>query len=88
MANSRSSAKRARQNERRNLRNSSKYSAMRTQMKKTDKLISDGVADVAAAAYAELVPALDREAQRGLLHRNKAARHKSRLNKRLRAVVS
>ena len=86
MANSRSSAKRARQGVSRNMRNASQRSAMRTLLRKTDKMISSG--EDAADSYRSLTSVLDRMARKGLIHKNKAARHKSRLNRRLRTAAS
>ena len=86
MANSVSSAKRARQGASRNRRNASQRSAMRTALKKTDKAIAGG--EDSAEARRKLTSVLDRMARKGLIHKNKAARHKSRISKRTRAAAS
>ena len=86
MANSAQARKRGRQNETRRQRNQSARSRLRTSIKKAVRAIQAGDRDAAAAAYREAVPAVDRAAGRGLIHRNKAARHKKRLNARLRAI--
>ncbi|TVQ93247.1 MAG: 30S ribosomal protein S20 [Chromatiaceae bacterium] len=87
MANSAQARKRARQAEVHRQRNTSQRSALRTAMKKVLKAILAGDKDAAADAYQKAVPAIDRAAGKGLIHANKAARHKSRLNARLKALV-
>ena len=86
MANSRSSAKRARQGVSRNRRNASQRSAMRTALKKTNKIIAAG--EDSAEACKKLTSQLDRMARKGLIHKNKAARHKSRISKQTHAAAS
>ena len=53
---------------------------VRTYIKKVDAAIADGDQSAAATAYSEAVPVIDRMADKGIIHKNKAARHKSRLN--------
>jgi ribosomal protein S20 len=55
--------------------------------KKVIKAIDTGAADAARAALAAAEPVLDRYAARGLIHKNKAARHKSRLTARIKAMA-
>lgn len=86
MANSPQAKKRARQADKRRLLNASQRSAMRTSIKKVLKAISAGDKAGAEEAYKTAVPMLDRMAGRGLIHKNKAARHKSRLSKHIRAL--
>ncbi len=86
MANSPQAIKRARQNDDHRLRNASRRSALRTAVKRVLAAIRAGDADTATAQYRVAVPLLDRTAARGLIHKNKAARHKSRLNKRIVAL--
>ncbi len=86
MANSPQARKRARQAEVRRKHNASLRSAMRTSVKKVLKAIHNGDKEGASAAYQAAVPMLDRMAGRGIIHANKAARHKSRLNTRIRAL--
>ncbi len=83
MANSLQSRKRARQAETRRRRNASDRSRVRTSIKKVNAAIVGGDADAAASALADAVPLIDRMASKGILHKNKAARHKSRLNARV-----
>ncbi len=87
MANIKSSKKRARQAVLRNARNASQRSMLRTYVKKVLKAIQANDAAGAQEAYKAAVPVLDRYAARGLIHTNKAARHKSRLNARIRAIA-
>ena len=87
MANSAQARKRGRQNETRRRRNQSARSRFRTSVKKVVRAIRAGDREAAAEAYRDAVPAIDRAAGRGLIHRNKAARHKKRLNARVRALA-
>ena len=87
MANSAQARKRGRQNEAQRRRNQSARSRFRTSLKKVVRAIRDGDREAAAQAYRDAVPAIDRAAGRGLIHRNKAARHKKRLNARVRALA-
>ena len=48
--------------------------------------INAGNADEAKTAYNEAVPVIDRMADKGIIHKNKAARHKSRLNEQIKAL--
>ena len=84
MANSLSARKRSRQAEKHRLRNASQRSHMRTTIKKVLAAIESGDKSAAEAAYKVAVPAIDRSVTKGLMHRNKAARHKSRLNNHVR----
>ena len=59
---------------------------MRTSIKKVINAIKAGDRDVAKKAYDEAVPVIDRAAGKGLIHANKAARHKSRLNQHIRGL--
>ncbi len=86
MANSLSARKRARQSEKHRLLNASQRSHVRTTIKKVIAAIESGDKSAAEAAYKAAVPAIDRSVSKGLMHRNKAARHKSRLNVHIRAL--
>jgi len=59
---------------------------MRTAMKKVITAIESGDRDAATAAYRDAVPAIDSAAGKGLIHANKAARHKRRLNQHIRGM--
>ncbi|QEP43660.1 30S ribosomal protein S20 [Ectothiorhodospiraceae bacterium BW-2] len=86
MANSAQARKRARQADKRRIHNASERSALRTAMKKVVKSADSGDKEAASAAYQSAVPVIDRAIKKGLLHKNSAARTKSRLNKRIRAL--
>ncbi len=86
MANTKSAAKRARQSERRRQHNVALRSRMRTAIKKAGKALGAGDAAQAGTAYRAAASEVDTLASKGLVHRNKAARHKSRLNKALKAL--
>jgi small subunit ribosomal protein S20 len=86
LANSAQAIKRARQAEKNRQRNASQRSMMRTAIKKVVTAIDAGDADAAKEAYKTAAPLIDRMAGKGLIHTNKAARHKSRLNQHIRAL--
>ncbi|MFT5139423.1 MAG: small subunit ribosomal protein S20 [Lysobacterales bacterium] len=86
LANSLSARKRARQAEKHRLLNASQRSHVRTSIKKVLAAIETGDKSAAEAAYKAATPAIDRSVSKGLMHRNKAARHKSRLNTHIRAL--
>ena len=80
MANSPQAKKRARQGEIRRRHNASFRSMVRTSIKKVDAAIESGDHAKASEAYKAAMPIIDRMADKGIIHKNKAARHKSRLN--------
>ena len=86
MANSSQSRKRARQAETRRQRNASQRSRVRTYIKKVQAAIASGDSAQASAALAEATPIIDRMAAKGIMHKNKAARHKSRLSAGIKAL--
>ncbi len=86
MANSPQAIKRARQAVKRRSRNISQRSNFRTAVKNTVYAIDAGDKELAAAAYKSAVPVIDGLVSKGLIHKNKAARHKSRLNSRIKAL--
>lgn len=88
MANTPQSKKRARQGIKRRARNASQRSMMRTQLKKVVAAIASGEAETAKAEYAAVVPVLDSMVSKGLIHKHKAARHKSRLNAQIKALAA
>lgn len=87
MANSAQARKRARQAEVRRTRNASQRSNLRTFVKKVIAAVDAGDAEKAQAAYKTAVPVLDSAVNKGLIHKNKAARSKSRLNAKIRALA-
>ncbi|MCP5419127.1 MAG: 30S ribosomal protein S20 [Gammaproteobacteria bacterium] len=86
MANTAQAKKRVRQAEKARLHNSSLRSRLRTYIKRVLKAITTGDKNEAETAYREAVSIIDRTADKGLIHANKAARHKSRLNQRIRTM--
>ena len=88
MANTAQAKKRARQSETRRQHNASQRSAMRTALKKAVTAVEGGDYEIATAAYKAAVPVLDSAVSHGILHKNKAARHKSRLNAKIKALKS
>ncbi len=86
MANSAQARKRARQADVSRQRNQAQRSEMRTYIKKVSKQILAGNKEGAAEAYKQAVPVIDSAVNKGLIHRNKAARHKSRLNVQIKAM--
>ncbi len=86
MANSPQAIKRARQAEKHRQLNTSQRSNMRTHVKRVIAAIKSGDRDAATEAYKAAVPVIDSAAGKGLIHANKAARHKRRLNQHIRAL--
>lgn len=86
MAHSLSANKRIRQNARRQERNRARRTALKTASRRTIEIIASGDATAAASALRSLAADLDRAADRGTIHKNAAARRKSRLAKRVNAL--
>lgn len=87
MANSIQARKRVRQAEKHRRHNTPLRSTMRTAMKKVIRLIQAGDKQAAAEAFKAAVSVIDSAAGKGLIHRNKAARHKRRLNTHIKAMA-
>ncbi|MCX8025337.1 MAG: 30S ribosomal protein S20 [Thermanaerothrix sp.] len=88
MANIKSQIKRNRQNEKRRLRNRVYRGAARTFIRKANAAIESGNLDEARAAVLRAQKALDKAAEKGIIHKNNAARRKSRLMKRFAALLN
>lgn len=86
MANIASAKKRARQNLKCRLHNNSQRSMLRSQMKRVTAAIAKRDKESALQAYKEAVPVIDKMSNKGIIHKNKAARHKSRLNALIQAL--
>jgi small subunit ribosomal protein S20 len=86
LANSLSARKRARQGEKNRRRNTSHRSHVRSAIKSVVRALEKGDKASAEIAYKAAVPAIDRSVAKGLMSKNKAARHKSRLNNHVRAL--
>jgi len=84
LANTAQSRKRARQAEQSRQHNAPIRSRFRSAIKKVDAAISAGDKKAAEAAYKDAVSIISKTESKGLIHKNKAARHKSRLNAHLR----
>lgn len=87
MANIASAKKRARQSENNRIRNVALRSRVRTFIKKTLKAIWSGDKAAANAAFKEAQPVIDSMVNKGILHKNTAARAKSRLNSNIKAMA-
>lgn len=88
MANIKSAQKRARQSEKSRLHNMGLRSKMRTQIKNVLKAVEKGDKSAADAAYKAAVPVIDTMVTKGIVNKNKAARHKSRLNSKIKALAA
>ena len=88
MANIKSAKKRARQAEQRRRHNAGLRSMVRTQIKKVINAIATGNKEEAQNAYTAAVPVIDRMVSKGIIHKNKAARHKSRLSKQIKGLAA
>lgn len=88
MANSPQAKKRARQADQARTRNASQRSMVRTYIKKVVSAIEAGEHKVAQEAFRAATPVIDRFADKGILHKNKAARIKSRLNAKVKALAA
>ena len=88
MANIKSAIKRARQNVKLRQHNASARSMYRTYVKNVIKAVEAGNVESARAAYASAQPIIDKAASKGLLHKNKASRIKSRLSARVKAMAA
>jgi len=88
VANSPQARKRARQAENSRQLNASHRSMVRTYIKRVIAAIGSGDAAAAKSAYDAAVPVIDRMADKGVIHKNKAARHKSRLNAQIKGMAA
>jgi small subunit ribosomal protein S20 len=86
LANIKSAQKRARQSVKHRANNMAMRSKMRTHLKKVVTAIESGDRAAAEASYKAAVPVLDSMVTKGIVHKNKAARHKSRLNTAIKGL--
>ena len=86
MANTAQAKKRARQAESRRILNAGQRSNLRTFIKKVYAAVESGDQEKAKSAYQTVVPIIDSAVNKGHIHKNRAARNKSRLNARVRAM--
>ena len=87
MANTKQAKKRVRQALKRRTLNVGQRSMLRTFIKKVVVAIESGDKTTAQTAYNDAVPIIDRMASKGIIHKNKAARHKGRLYHRIEAIA-
>lgn len=88
MANHKSALKRIRQSEKRRIYNRTYRNRARTYVKKANQTIETGDVQAAIQATREAIKDLDMAARRGVIHKNNAARRKSRLMKKLNELVA
>ncbi len=87
MANTKSAEKAARQSVKHRAINVANRSRLRSSIRKSVEASASGDKDQARAAFKEAQPVIDAMVSKGLIHRNKAARHKSRLAARAKAAA-
>lgn len=87
MANSASAKKRVRQTAKRRVHNMGIRTEARTMIKNVVKAIEAGDKKVAQEAFNKMIPVVDKVANKGIFHKNKIARHKSRLNNKIKAMA-
>lgn len=87
MANTASARKRAQQSEKRRQHNASLRSELRTAVKNVRKAIEAGDKEAARTTFQRSVGTIDSIADKNIIHKNKAARHKSRLAAALKAMA-
>ncbi len=88
MANSAQARKRARQSEKQRQHNASQRSEFRTAVKKIIKAVEAGDKSAAQVVYQQAVSVIDRIADKNIVHKNKASRHKSRLSAAIKALAA
>lgn len=86
MPNIKSAIKRTKTNEKRRLRNASQKSSLRTAVKQADQAVAGTDVNAAKEAIFTAQKKLDKAVTKGLIHKNAAARKKSRLAKKLNAL--
>lgn len=87
MANIKSAKKRAVTSEKRRKHNASRRSMMRTFIKKVRAAVVSGDKELAQKTFVDMQAVVDRFATKGLIHKNKAARYKSRLTAHIREMA-
>jgi small subunit ribosomal protein S20 len=88
MAHSRTARKRIRQNLKARALNRWRLITMRTAIKEFNEALIHGTAAAAADIFKKCVKIIDRTAQKGVIHKNQAARRKSRMNAKLKAKAT
>jgi small subunit ribosomal protein S20 len=88
VANTKSAEKAARQAVKHRVSNVANRSRLRTAIRKAIDAAASGTKETANAAVKAATPIIDSMVNKGLIHRNKAARHKSRLNAKAKAAAA
>ncbi|MBK9705767.1 MAG: 30S ribosomal protein S20 [Acidobacteria bacterium] len=88
MPNHKSAEKRERQNKLRNAVNTSNRTRLRSQIRSLRSVIAAGNVQEAQTVLSQTVSIIDKAVQKGVLHRNTAARHKARLTVRVNAIAA
>ena len=88
MANSPQARKRAKQSEKRRAQNASQRSMVRTYIKRVHGAVEANDSEAAGTAFSQAVPIIDKMVSKGIMHKNQAARQKSRLNKRVKSLTA
>ncbi len=88
MANIKSQKKRIITNEKRRMKNASIRSAMKTMIKKANQSLSSGNEELKETAIKKAIATIDRACSKGVIHKNSAARRKSRLMKRVNKATA
>lgn len=86
MANTVQAKKRAKQAEKHRIHNASLRTGMRTSIKKVTAAVVAGSKEAAMIAFAKMSSSVDKMVTKGLIHKNKAARHKSRMAAKLKVL--
>lgn len=88
MANSPQALKRVRQNAKRNVLRASQRAKLRTFVKKTTHAIAQDKLELAQQFFQQTTSVLDNSVHKGIIHKNKVARHKKRLNSKIKVLAS
>lgn len=86
MANTAQAKKRAKQAEKHRVHNAALRSGMRTSIKKVTAAVVAGTKDAAMTAFQKMSSSVDKMVNKGLIHKNKAARYKSRMAAKLKVL--
>ncbi|MDR3157502.1 MAG: 30S ribosomal protein S20 [Zoogloeaceae bacterium] len=86
MANSAQARKRARQTVKQRAHNTSLRSTLRTAIKRVRQAVASGDKAAAQSVFSQSMSVIDRIADKKIIHKNKAARHKSRLSAQIKAL--
>jgi small subunit ribosomal protein S20 len=87
MANTAQARKRARQNDKQRAHNAALRSTLRTAIKKVQKAVLAGDKNAAQSIFADSMSVIDSIADKRIIHKNKASRHKSRLSSAVKAMA-